>query len=103
MEGYSYTTITAGRDEPSRIGVHFYLDTTAWVQAIGAGKDRCHLYLEHGDISVSISPIDTAHVTETDVNMARQLVEAAATYLIETQRLHTLHTERAKQAPANAA
>jgi hypothetical protein len=103
MEGYSHTTINAGPDEPTCIRVALHLDTGAWVNAIGAGKDRCHLYLEHGDVSVSVSPIDAGHITATDVEMARQLVEAATTYLVETERLHATHAARDEQNSANAA
>jgi hypothetical protein len=97
MEAYSHTTIYSRPGEPTHIGVSFLLDTTAWIAAIGVGKDRCHLHIDHGDVTVNIGPIDATQLTATDVTVARRLADAAATYLAECDRLLA---EQATQTPA---
>jgi hypothetical protein len=103
MDGYSYTTIISGRDAPPSVDVMFYLDDTAWIRVPGVGKERCHLHVRHRDATVTIAPVEPDHVTTTDIDVARQLAEATATYLAECERLHAVHTARDEQNSANAA
>ena len=55
-DGYTYTTISTRPGEPTRIAVSFYLDAAAWIVVPGAGTDRPHLSISHGDVSVTDRP-----------------------------------------------
>ncbi|MGI8446090.1 MAG: hypothetical protein ACR2MP_02665 [Streptosporangiaceae bacterium] len=89
-DGYTYTVITAGPHEPTRIGVSFYLDEHAWITVPGTGSTRPHLHIAHGDVSVSICP-RTGTVTAEDVALARNLADEATTYAAEVERLSKRH------------
>ncbi|MGH3222579.1 MAG: hypothetical protein ACRDPY_28435 [Streptosporangiaceae bacterium] len=84
--GYTYTTISAHPGDPVRIGVSFYLDQDAWIVVPGAGTDKPHLTIAHGDVSVHIGP-RTDPVTGEDARLARHLAEQAVTYAAEIERL----------------
>lgn len=84
--GYTYTSISARLGEPTRIGVSFYLDQDAWIVVPGAGTDKPHLTIAHGDVSVSIGP-RTDVITTDDAKIARNLADQAATYAAEIERL----------------
>lgn len=84
--GYTYTSISARPGEPPRVGVSFYLDEDAWIAVAGAGTDRPHLHIAHGDVSVAIST-RTEMVTADDAKIARNVADQAATYAAEIERL----------------
>jgi len=84
--GYTYTSISARPGEPTRIGVSFYLDQDAWIVVPGAGTDKPHLTIAHGDVSVHIGPC-ADQVTSEDAKIARNLADQAATYATEIERL----------------
>jgi hypothetical protein len=85
--GYSYTTINSAPQEPTRIGVSFHLDSTAWIAACGLDNDRPHLTIDHGDVTARIAPIPDA-ITSTDVRIARRLADQAALYAAAVERVH---------------
>lgn len=87
-DGYAYTTITAEKDEPTRITVSFHLDQHAWIAVPGKGTDRVHLNISYGDVSVSIAPAP-GEITARDVQIARTLADETAAYAAEVERLST--------------
>jgi hypothetical protein len=97
--GYTYTTIQAGPGEPVRIGVLCYLDDAASIRVCGQGDDRPHLWIAHGDVSVSILPT-LGQVTEADARIARDLADKAAAYAAEVERLRTEHEAKAENTAA---
>jgi hypothetical protein len=89
--GYTYTSISAEPGEATRIGVSFYLDADAWIVVAGAGSDRPHLAISHGDVSVAIAP-RTEEITAEDAKIARNLADQADTYAAEIERLAAKNT-----------
>jgi hypothetical protein len=87
-EGYTFTTLSADLGKPVRVGVAFHLDGRAWVAVPGAGTDRPHLHISHGDVVVRFCPCDPAAVTAEDARIARELAAKAAEYAAEIERLH---------------
>lgn len=85
--GYTYTTISARPGEPVRVGVGFYLGQDAWIAVCGAGDDRPHLALRHGDVTVSIGPARADQVTQEDARIAQRLADQTARYAAEIGRL----------------
>ena len=85
--GYTYTMISAGPSEPTRITVSFYLDAAAWITMYGAGKGRPQLSIAHGEVSVNIAPRAEDIVTAEDARIARTLADKAAAYATEVERL----------------
>jgi hypothetical protein len=86
-EGYTYTTLSAHRGEPVKVGVSLYLDERAWIAVPGTGTATPHLSVQHGDVSVSIGPARPGEVTEDDARIARKLADRAAVYAAEVERL----------------
>jgi hypothetical protein len=84
--GYSYTTITSGPEEPTKIGVSFYLDDAAWIRAFGEERERPQLSIRHGQVDASFTPT-LGPITEADVRIARQLADQAALYAALVERL----------------
>ncbi|HEY1914614.1 MAG TPA: hypothetical protein VGH27_03470 [Streptosporangiaceae bacterium] len=84
--GYSYTTITSAPEEPTRIGVSFYLDDAAWIRAVGEERERPQLSIRHGHVDADFAPT-LGPITDTDVRIARQLAEQAALYAGLVERL----------------
>jgi hypothetical protein len=84
--GYTYTTIVTRREQPTRIGVSFYLDADAWITVPGAGTGTPHLTIAHGDVSVRIGP-RADEVTAEDARIARNLADQAAIYAAAVERL----------------
>jgi hypothetical protein len=86
-DGYTYTTISAHRGEPVRVGVSFYLDERALLMVAGAEQGTPHLNVTHGDVSVIIGPARHDQVTEQDARIARSLAAQAAAYAAAVERL----------------
>jgi hypothetical protein len=97
-DGYTFTTITGADDKPMRITTSFHLDHRSDFYVCGAGGDRVHLSIEHGDVSVRLAPRSCEQVTTDDVRIVRRLVEAATTYLGELERLSGERSGRADAA-----
>jgi hypothetical protein len=85
-DGSTFTSITARPGEPTRIGVSFYLDHDAWIAIASTEAGQPHLYITHGDVSVSVSP-RTEAITADDAVIARRLADHAAEYAAEVERL----------------
>jgi hypothetical protein len=83
---YTHTTISAGPDEPIRIGVSFYLDGQSHIGLSGAGSDHPFLSVMHGEVWVRISP-RTQDVSAADAVIARKLADEAVRYAAEVERL----------------
>jgi hypothetical protein len=97
--GYSYTTITSGPEEPTTIGVSFYLDDAAWIRAIGEGRERPQLSIRHGHVDAVFAPT-LGPMTEADVRIARELAEQAAVYAELVERLKTEQDAREQNSTA---
>ena len=50
-----------------RVDTAFYLDENAHIHVIGAGTDRAFLSIDHGEVSVVISPRADVRLTTKDV------------------------------------
>jgi hypothetical protein len=85
-QGYTYTTLSGGPEEPVRVGVSFHLDDRAWICVAGAENGRPHLVIAHGDVSVSVG-LAPDQVTAEDARIARHLADQAAEYAAEVERL----------------
>jgi hypothetical protein len=96
--GYTFTTITGGDGKPMRITTSFHLDHRSEFYVCGAGGDRVHLSIEHGDVSVRLAPRSPEQVTADDLRIVRRLVESATTYLGELERLSGEQSRRADAA-----
>jgi hypothetical protein len=73
---YTHTTISAGPDEPTRIGVSFHLDEHSVIALTGAGTDHPFLSIMHGDVWVRVSP-RTEGITAADAEIARKIAGLA--------------------------
>ena len=94
MTGYTFTTITGGPEEPTRIEGSFYLDDAARIRLYGLDDDRPQLGIAHGHVEVTFHP-GGGRVTEDDARLARELADKAATYAAEVERLRAEHDARA--------
>jgi hypothetical protein len=86
-DGYTYTTLSAHRGEPVRVGVAFYLDDRAWIRFIPGDQRAPHLTIAQDDVSAQISPASPARVTRQDARLARELADRAAEYATAIERL----------------
>jgi hypothetical protein len=86
-EGYTYTTLSGGPDQPVRIQVSFYLDAEAWIRVPGTGTGEQLLSISHGYASMSVGPAKAGVVTAEDARIARTLADQAAVYAAEVERL----------------
>lgn len=88
---YTYVTVSIDSDEAPRVGVSFYtpgLRVTSGVLDSG----RPFLDIRSKTADVSISTTGAGAVTSTDLEIARQLFNAAASYLADCERLHHQHS-----------
>jgi hypothetical protein len=90
-DGYTFTTLSAHRGEPVKVGVSFCLDQSAWISVFGVSDGRPHLSVAHGDVSVDIGPAAAGVVTGQDARIARKLAEAAAEYAAAVERIAAQH------------
>ena len=94
---YTCTTITAGPDEPTMIGVSFHLDEHSVIGLTGAGTDRPFLSIMHGDVWVRVSA-RIEGITAADAQIARKLADLAVQYAAEIERLAQQSNEGAAAA-----
>ncbi|MEV4582005.1 hypothetical protein AB0K16_53110 [Nonomuraea jabiensis] len=87
--GYSYTVIRVQPDQETHIGVSIYPDALAEVKYFPA-KQNSHAFISitHGVADVTIGTTNTTEVTDEHVTFARQLLDAAAAFLTDCERLH---------------
>jgi hypothetical protein len=86
--GYTYTTLTGRPGEEMRVDTAFYLDENAHIRVVGAGTGRAFLAIDHGAVSVIISPRPDVQLTEQDLTLVRQLADESARLLTEVERIH---------------
>ncbi|MEU9890920.1 hypothetical protein [Sphaerisporangium sp. NPDC051011] len=106
MNGYTYTTISMHPGKPPRVGVNIYPDDHATVNYYPADDTaRAFLAVEYGDTWVNIGTTSDTTVTDTHVKFARDLLEAAARFLADCERLRDQHTRQTtdKATPDKAA
>ncbi len=88
---YTYVTVSIDSDEAPRVGISFYtsgLRVTSGVLDSG----RPFLDIRSKTADVSISTTGAGAVTSTDLENARQIADAAASYLADCERLHHQHS-----------
>jgi hypothetical protein len=90
-DGYTYTTLSAHRDEPVRVGVSFYLDDRAWIRFIAGDSAAPHLTISQADVSAQIGPASATRITGQDARLARELADRAAEYAAAIERLAAEH------------
>ncbi|NUW43642.1 hypothetical protein [Nonomuraea rhodomycinica] len=88
MSGYSYTTINVTSDGEPRIRVSLYPDERARVEYYPAERGCPFLNIEHAGARVSIGLTHGSEVAEQHVRFARGLLDAAAAFLADCERLH---------------
>ncbi|MGW4424925.1 hypothetical protein [Streptosporangium sp. NPDC004631] len=83
-----YTYVTASIDERiTRLGVSFHTADLS-VMALTVGGVRPALSFGSSEGQVTISTTGGGPVTAADVALAREILQAAARYLAECERLH---------------
>ncbi len=95
MTGRPYTHLSMSIDpgERPRIGISFYASITrARARVLESG--RPYLVLESNEADVTVSTTGAAGpVTAADLDIAREIFNAAARYLADCERLHTEHAQ----------
>ncbi|MFG1877057.1 hypothetical protein ACGFIV_19625 [Sphaerisporangium sp. NPDC049003] len=95
MKGYSYTTITMEPDEAPRVGMHVYPDEHARVSYFPArDTPASFVSVDFADSHLSIGLTAETTVTDMHVKFARGLLEAAAGFLADCERLRDEHATR---------
>ncbi|MER7506699.1 hypothetical protein AB0L05_41815 [Nonomuraea pusilla] len=87
-----YTYVTTAIDQyGTRLGISFHTPDL-WITVLGIDRQRPVLSVISGEAQMSICTTGGGPVTEQDVTLARQLADAAASYLAECERLHSART-----------
>ncbi|MEV0145201.1 MULTISPECIES: hypothetical protein [unclassified Nonomuraea] len=88
LGAYTYVTLTMEPNSTPRLSVSFH---TADLRVNAGVLDelRPYLNISSGEAGVWISTTGAGHVTDADLNTARQLFDAAARYLADCERLHS--------------
>jgi hypothetical protein len=83
--------------ERPRIGISFYASITrARARVLESG--RPYLVLESDEADVTVSTTGAGPVTVEDLDIARQIFNAAARYLADCERIHAEHTQATNSA-----
>ncbi|WP_436758211.1 hypothetical protein [Streptosporangium sp. V21-05] len=83
-----YTYVTASiREGLTRLNVSFHTPNLSVMVLHGQGDRPC-LHLSTTEAQILISTTGGGPVTKQDVNLARQIADAAARYLAACERLH---------------
>ncbi|MBG0814655.1 hypothetical protein [Planomonospora sp. ID82291] len=83
-----YTYVTASIDEEgTRFSIAFHTPDLS-VAAMGAESGRPFLNISSAEAAVVITVPGCEEVTEQDVTLAREIVNAATRYLADCERLH---------------
>ena len=92
---YTHVSMSIDLGQRPRIGVSFYASITrARARLLESG--RPYLVLESDEADVMVSTTGAGPVTAEDLDIARQIFNAAARYLADCERLHADHTEHAQ-------
>jgi hypothetical protein len=95
---YTYVTLSLSPGAPTNIGISFYSpELRARASLLDSG--RPYLDISTNSADVTISTIAAGPVTPKDVEIARQIFEAAARYLADCERLHNQQTTAFDQDP----
>ncbi|MEV6979916.1 hypothetical protein AB0M95_01430 [Sphaerisporangium sp. NPDC051017] len=95
MSGYTYTTISMHPGKPPRVGVNIYPDDQGTVSYYPAdGSARAFLAVDYAGAWVHIGTTSETTVTDTHVKFARDLLEAAARFLADCERLRDQHARQ---------
>jgi hypothetical protein len=88
MTGYSYTTISIDPGEEPRITVALHPDELARIAYYPTNSGRPFIDIEHAGARVIIGTGPNAKVTDHHVKFARHLLDAAAAFLSDCERMH---------------
>ncbi|MGI5493642.1 hypothetical protein [Microtetraspora malaysiensis] len=84
---YTYVTMSIDPGKPPRLTVSFYTpDLRVGASVLDSG--RPYLSIESNEADIAASTSGAGPVTATDVDIARQIFNAAARYLADCERLH---------------
>ncbi|MGW5261791.1 hypothetical protein ACWEQG_12490 [Microbispora sp. NPDC004025] len=99
MTGRPYTHLSMSIDpgERPRIGISFYASITrARARVLESG--RPYLVLESDEADVTVSTTGAGPVTAEDLDIAREIFNAAARYLADCERMHAEHAQAIESA-----
>jgi hypothetical protein len=99
MGAYSYTTVVVEPDGSTRITVSLQPDESVSVLC-STGRPRAQISVTHAGADVVITPTDPESPTAGDVEIARWLAAAFATYADEVERLHALKADTRRDTAA---
>ncbi|NJP30159.1 hypothetical protein FLW53_39420 [Microbispora sp. SCL1-1] len=90
---YTHLSMSIDPGERPRIGISFYASITrARARVLESG--RPYLVLESGEADVTVSTTGAAGpVTAADLDIAREIFNAAARYLADCERMHADHAQ----------
>ncbi|GLW10332.1 hypothetical protein Misp01_54600 [Microtetraspora sp. NBRC 13810] len=84
---YTYVTMSINPGGPAYLGVSFY-SADIQVRASTVDSGRPYLDIACNTVHVQISTAGAGPVTDRDLDLARQIRDAASRYLADCQRLH---------------
>ncbi|WP_214109730.1 hypothetical protein [Acrocarpospora catenulata] len=84
---YTYATIYMPRGETPQVSISFYTPDLACRAGV-LTTGRPYLALRSAEADVCVSTTGAGPVTAADIEIARQIVNAAATYLADCERIH---------------
>ncbi|GIH62216.1 hypothetical protein [Microbispora siamensis] len=89
---YTHVSMSINPGQRPRIGISFYASLTrARARVLESG--RPYLVLESDEADVTVSTTGAGPVTPEDLEVARQIFNAAARYLADSERLHAEHAQ----------
>ncbi|GAB3163806.1 hypothetical protein [Microbispora hainanensis] len=89
---YTHLSMSVDPGERPRIGVSFYASITrARARVLESG--RPYLVLESDEADVTVSTTGAGSVTAEDLDIAREIFNAAARYLADCERMHADHAQ----------
>ncbi|MEU8277545.1 hypothetical protein ACFYOK_18095 [Microbispora bryophytorum] len=94
---YTHVSMSIDPGERLRIGISFYASINrARARVLESG--RPYLVLESDEADVTVSTTGAGRVTADDLDIARQIFNAAARYLADCERLHAEHAQATESA-----
>jgi hypothetical protein len=94
---YTYVTVTVEPGAAPTVTISYYTGELQASAQVTTGE-RPYLSLHAPEGSVTISTTGAGRVTDQDLKVARQLVEASTRYLTDCERLHAAQRDQADQA-----
>ncbi|MEV4293383.1 hypothetical protein [Microbispora rosea] len=89
---YTHVSMSIDPGHRPRIGISFYASITrARARVLESG--RPYLVLESDEADATVSTTGAGPVTAQDLEVARQIFNAAARYLADCERLHAEHDQ----------